>query len=41
MIITKKKRMHHKRYEKTLPWARGLTNRKTKKEEEEEVNLSL
>jgi hypothetical protein len=26
---------------KTSPWARGLTNRKKQKEEEEEVNFSL
>jgi hypothetical protein len=32
--------MYHRKYEKTLPWARGLINRK-KKKEEEEVNLSL
>jgi hypothetical protein len=28
------------RYEKTSPWAQGLTNRRNQKEEEE-VNLSL
>jgi hypothetical protein len=38
MIITKRKRIYHRRYEKTSPSARGLTNRKKK---EEEVNLSL
>jgi hypothetical protein len=37
MIITKgKKRRYHTRYEKPLPWARGLT-----KQAEEEGNLSL
>jgi hypothetical protein len=34
-IITKRKRMYHRRYEKTSPWAQGLANRKKK------VNLSL
>jgi hypothetical protein len=38
-IITKRKRMYHRRYETTSPSARGLINRK--KKEEEEVNLSL
>jgi hypothetical protein len=38
-MIIKRKRMYHRRYEKTLPSARGLTNRK--KKEGEEVNLSL
>jgi hypothetical protein len=33
MIMTKRKRMYHRKYEKTLPWARGLINRKKKEEE--------
>jgi hypothetical protein len=43
MIKTKKKRRREEsvieRYEKTSPWARGLTN--TRNQKEEEVNLSL
>jgi hypothetical protein len=33
MIITKRKRIYHRRYEKISPSARGLTNRKKKEEE--------
>jgi hypothetical protein len=38
--MTKRKGMYHRKYEKTSSWARGLINRK-KKKEEEEVNVSL
>jgi hypothetical protein len=36
----KEKKCIIERYEKTSPWARGLTNRK-KQKEEEEVNSSI
>jgi hypothetical protein len=39
MIIKKRKRMYHRRYEITSPLVWGLIN--WKKKEEEEVNLSL